>query len=552
MVLSANHRNRGNQMVCTIPQERADYHMANRRNAQTRSKKGVPSQGAGSDFHYRGQFDWLWMSELALDIYRNNMIVGSMTDRAIENQLQGGFTYDPDTGDKNIDADLKSWWNEVSQDPRQCDPDAELTFAEQEEMVLRAIIVQGDVLGLPQGDENGTVDIIEGHRLRSPSRKVKERIVHGIEFVPDSAARRRVAYWILKDQVDPNKRGGIRKQDLQPYLAWDDDGERNVFHAHFAKRAKQTRGVTAYAPLFDVAGYHDDCQFLKMVQQRAASLFVFVRKRSSSFDPAYLAAEQNLGVDVTQDKARDYELNERQYREVGAGSTLNSLPGEDIDPWSSNIPNAEFFQHAKMLLTFMGVNLGMPLVMALMDASETNFSGYRGAVDQARMGFRANQRRLKRRWHVPYMRFKLFKRAEQDSIFNRHLERSLNPRSKINVFRHTWNSPSWPYIDPFKDMAADLGRLANGMASPTQVCDERGENWDTKSLKTCRDWAQHLRNGIVEAQALKKEFGEDLDDVDTFALAQLFAKMPMAERTQLSFVGEFASDESKNNGVTGA
>jgi len=531
----------GPKTMRMIPQERQDYHMANRRNAQSRRKKGVPAQGAGSDFHYRGQFDWLWMSELALDLYRNNMVLGSITDRAIENQLQGGFTYDPDSGDKKIDTDLKSWWREVSEDPRQCDPDAELTFAEQEEMVLRATIVQGDILGIPQNDENGTVDLVEGHRLRSPRRSVKERIIHGIEFVPGSTSRRRVAFWILKDQVDPNRRGGIRKDDLQPILAWDDDGERNVFHAYFAKRPKQTRGVTAYAPLFDVAGYHDDCQFLKMVQQRAASLFVFVRKRAANFDPAYLAAEQSLGVDVTADKAREYELNNRQYSEVGAGSTISALPGEEIDPWSSNIPNAEFFDHAKMLLTFMGINLGMPLVMAMMDASETNFSGYRGAVDQARMGFRANQRRLKRRWHVPYMRFKLFKHAEQDPIFARQLERSINTRSKINVFRHTWNAPSWPYIDPLKDMAADLGRLANGMASPTQVCDERGENWESKSQKTCRDWGDHLRNGMTVAIELKKEFGEDLKQVDTFVLAQQIAKMPMAERTQLTLSGDFNS-----------
>lgn len=523
-----------------ISDSRLEYHMANRRNAQSRRRKGIPSLGAGADWHYRGDHDWLWMSELARDLYRNNMILGSITDRAIENQLQGGFQYDPQTGDDKLNKDLKQWWSEVSQDPLQCDPAGELTFADQEEIIFRDMIVAGDVFGLPIDDEAGTVELIEGYRVRSPSRKTKERIVHGIEFAPNTASRRRVAAWILKDRIDPFRQQGIRKDDLDSVLWWDNDGDRNVFHVRNAKRVNQTRGITAYAPLFDIAGYHDDCQFLKMVQQRASSLFVFVRKRATNFDPAYLAAEQKLGVDVTRDLGREYEQNNRQYQEVAAGSTINSLPGEEVNPWSANVPNPEFFMHAKLLLTFMGVNLGMPLVMAMMDASETNFSGYRGAVDQARLGFRANQRRVIRSWHRNYMRFKIHKLGQRDAKIAALIEKSGNPRTKSDVFRHNWNPPSWPYIEPSKDAQADLLRLSNGMGSPTQVCHERGENWDDKSEKVCTDWAEHIERGIVKAVALKDKYPDAIGHVDTYVLAKEIAKMPMAERTQLSISGDLA------------
>lgn len=528
----------------TLSQERCDYHMANRTNAQQRYKKGVPTQGAGADFHYRGDFDWLWMSELARDLYRNNMILGSITDRAIENTLQGGFVYDPDTGDKRLDQDLKQWWEDESQDPTRCDPAGELTFSEQEEIVLRDTIVAGDIWALPL--EDGTVDLIEGHRVRSPSRKTRERIVHGVEFVPGSKSRRRAAIWVLKDQIDPHKQNGILKGDLDPYLYWDDDGELAVFHVRFTKRVKQTRGITAYAPLFDVSGYHDDCQFLKMVQQRAASLFVFVRKRMQHFDPAYLAAEQQIGVDVSRDLRQEYETNRRQYREVAAGGTLEGLPGEDITPWSSNIPNAEFFAHSRMLLTFMGVNLGMPLVMSLMDASETNFSGYRGAIDQARMGFRANQRRLMRRFHVPYLRFKLFKRAENDPAFARQLERSRNPRTRLDVFRHKWNPPAWPYIEPGKDAAADVIRLANGLACPSRVYAERGLNYEVEARKAVDEFSGSYEYALQRALQLKAKFTE-IEHVDPHVLALTFAKMPMPERTQISVSTDVsATDEPAN------
>lgn len=511
--------------MADVSDARSDYNMANRSGAQRRKRRGVPSQGAGADYHYRSESDYLWLGELAWELYRNNMALGSITDRAIENQLQGGFSYDPKTGDNKLDEELKAWWREESGDPRRCDPDGELCFAEQEEIALRSTLVAGDIFGVPLMD--GQVDLIESHRCRSPSRKTRENIVHGIEFVPGS--RRRSAYWFLKDEVDPNKQ--IRKQDLYPLHAWDDDGERNVFHVRVTKRAKQTRGITAYTPLFDVAGYHDDVQFLKMVQARAASLFVFVRQRSTEFDPAYMAAETRFGSDVSVTASETTADNDRQYQEVAAGSDLRSLPGETINPWSSNIPNPEFFPHAKMLLTFIGINLGMPLVMAMMDASETNFSGYRGAVNQARIGFKANQRRIIRRWHTPYMRFKLFKRAENDSTFNRHLQRSLNPATKIDVLAHEWNPPNWPYIEPTKDATADLIRESNMLVSPRKRCQERGIDHEDLVRETVADRMFAIKTAVKASQSLNDEFA--LEDGERVRWRDL-APLPAPERVSIT------------------
>ncbi len=517
--------------LLNVGDARCDYNMAKRTGPQVRGRRGIPRQGGSADFHYRNEGDWLWMAELAWDIYRNNMACGSITDRAIENQLQGGFAFDPQTGDPKVDEDLKQWWREVSEDASQCDPDAELTFCEQEEIVLRSTLVPGDIFGNPM--EDGTVDLVESHLCRSPSRssKTADRIFHGVEYVPGT--RRRAAYHFLKQSVDPFKQNSIRISDLQPILAWTDDGERNVFHVRFPKRAKQTRGITAYAPLFDVAGYHDDAQFLKMVQQRASSLFVFIEERASSFDPEYLAHEMNIGTDQTLSKQELVENNDRQYREVAAGSVMKTLPGATIKPWSSNVPNPEFFPHAKMLLTFMGINLGMPLVMAMMDASETNFSGYRGAVDQARMGFRKNQKRLIIRWHTPYMRFKLFKLGEEDPVFQRKINTSLNPnsRSKLNVFRHRWNPPSWPYIEPTKDATADLIRDANMLTSPRRRCRERGQEWDEIFAETVQDRSKAYRAALTEAQKIKDDF-ELETDIDTIAMR--LAPMPTAQQTSIS------------------
>ncbi len=150
-----------------VGRARSDYHMAKRTGPQVRARRGIPSRGANADYHYRNESDWLWMGELAWDLFRNNMALGSITDRAIENQLQGGFAYDPQTGDASLDADLKAWWREESEDARRCDPDGELCFCDQEEIALRSTLVACDIFGNPL--EDGTVDLIEAHQCRSPT-----------------------------------------------------------------------------------------------------------------------------------------------------------------------------------------------------------------------------------------------------------------------------------------------------------------------------------------------------------------------------------------------
>jgi capsid protein len=532
-----------------LDRARSDYSMAKRSGAQKPRPRGVPSQGAGADYHYRTESDWLWMCELAWDIYRNNMCIGSIVDRAVEQTLQDGFSYDPNTGDKKLDEDMREWWSAVSEESN-CDPSGELSFADQEEIVLRSVLVGGDIFALPM--EDGSVGLNESQFCRSPSRKTKQNIAHGVE--QETGTRRRTNYWFLDSPINPFQQATISKSDLKPIPAYahsdiTDREERNVFHVRVPKRVNQTRGLTSFAPIFDVAGYHDDVQFLKLVQARASSLFVFVRNRTAMFDPQYLAAETGLGPDVTADKARDVLDQERQYKSVAAGSELKGLPGEQIAPWSSTVPNPEFFPHVKLLLTFVGINLGMPLVMALMDASETNFSGYRGAVDQARQGFKKNQRRLIARFHRPYLRFKIIKRAESDSVFRAQVERSLNPRTKVDVFRHKWNPPNWPYIEPTKDATADLIRDANMLTSPRRRNQERGQEWSEIYRETADDRDAAFRYALDKAAQVKKDY-PDLE-MPLEQVARMYAPLPMPTGVSVSIREDTqepgTGEPSKNN-----
>lgn len=510
---------------------RSDYAMAKRRGAQTRQRSGVPSQGAGADYHYRGESDWLWMQELGWEIYRNNMIVGSIVDRAVEYTIQDGFRYDAQTGDTGLDKELEAWWEEIAADPNEWDPAGEMAFVDYEETIHRSTLVGGDIFACPQPE--GTLLLRESHLCRSPSRRVKENIVHGVEMVPGT--RRRENYWFLDEPI--NAWTTVLKRQLTPTPAYvhhaiTERPERNVFHVRYPKRASQTRGITAFAPLFTPADYLDDIEFLTLVQKRGAALFAWIEERSERFDPKYLRASLNLGPDVTSDRVTQEELAayQRQFKQVAPGTVLRSLPGAKLNLNAPNIPSPEHFPHIKMLLTYIGINVGMPLVMVLMDASETNFSGIRGAVDMARNGFRRNQRRLIYRLHVPTFRFKLLVRAERDRSIQRWIRKSLKPGAEVNIFRHRWGPPSWPYIEPVKDATADLIRDSNMQTSPRRRCQERGCLWEDIVKETRADRGTAIRAGAEEAAAINEEFG--LEGASAVTWRDVMP-LPVPERTSV-------------------
>ena len=482
-------------IACSFVNSEMDYKAAKRSTKFRPRRPGIPATGAAADYHYRSEGDYLWMAELAEELYRNDVVLGSITDRAVINTVQDGFTFQPNTGDDKLDDRLLERWVEDSQNPKACDASGQFVFAEMERMVLRGMLVAGDIFGLPLQD--GTVQLIESHRCRQPTRskQVKENIVHGIELGP---LRQRLGYWFTKDQIDPFDT--VLKSNLQRFEAFNDEGLPLVFHSYFPKRPTQTRGITAYAPIFDYAGMHDDVQFAQLIKQQQSSLIFLLRQRGVDFDPALYGSTMQVGTDVADDGET------RQLVGVGPATELTGLKGETLSGWTPNIPNAEFFPHTKMILTFVGINLGMPLVMSMMDASETNFSGYRGAVDQARMIFRSNQQQLIRNWHNPFIAFKLRYWAAEDPSLSRAITTGRRGRSRVRFDKFEWRGPEWPYIDPTKDATADLITESNMLTSPRRRCARYGAQHKDIASETIADRAFVIDLALAQAKEINDKF----------------------------------------------
>lgn len=454
-----------------------------------RQRKGIPRQGAGADFHYRIESQYLAMIELARDLDRNDVLVGLMVDRAADNITQNGFRLNPLTGDDEANATLKERWREWSNDKRQVDVAGVHTFDSGARLMLRAQLVDGDSFALPRAD--GRMQFIEGHRIRTP-RRTKRRVVNGVLLGP---LRERIEYWITKDDVDPLGQVNLVSEIIAA-PAYDDEGNPLVLQVFNPKRITQTRGVTALAPCFETVTMFGDIAFAKLVQSWAVSCFAVFH----SWAPGSSPPKDKPKVGLVKEEPRGPGGELTSITGIAPGTEYFGSDGERIEGFSPNVPNESFFEHAKTLAQILALNLGLPLGMAMLDITESSFSASRQTFEQARLGFRRNQKLLYENAHTPTYLWKLRHWLRTDKALA-SIAKRLETRG-LSIFRHEFIPPVWPYVEPFKQVRADELRLKSHMVSPRRLMGETGSDWADVTTEIVEDRSILIQKAMAEAKRL--------------------------------------------------
>ena len=451
-----------------------------------RKRRGLIQTGSSADYHVRDELSFYKLMEYARHMDRHDAFVGQLIDRAVTNVVQDGFKVDPLTGDKGLNGMLANRWLAWSTNPPRVDAACEKTFREIERLVCRHALIDGDVFALPY--DTGQLDVVEAHRVLSPTRTTKN-VVCGVEL---NGSHKHVRLYVAKENLDP-KSASIRLKDLKSFDVWDGD-MRQVCHVYHPKRTSQTRGVTALAPAMDLATYFEDLNFAKLLQAQIVSCIAFLRQREASADVD--AIREAMGETTTE--TLDDGVT-RTIEGIAPGMELASMPGERIEGFSPNVPNPEYFEMARLTLQLISVNLGMPLQMALLDPTQTNFSGWRGAVDQARLGFKQLQQMLVDKFHRPIWRFKVLQWIDEDNDLRRIYERKGD-----KIFLHRWHLPTWPYIEPHKDAQTDKLRIEANLTSPRRVQAERGRDYQEIVAEIVEDRAMLIQRAIKRAERINR------------------------------------------------
>lgn len=516
------------KMITSFAQSKADYvevkadYDMSKPSRFNRQRIGLAPQGGSADFHYRNEVNYYRDIEAARDMDRNDLIVGQIVTRAVDNIIQDGFTLSPITGDTGLDTDLYDRWQAWASDPEQCDIQGEYSWHDYERLNTRSMLVDGDIANL--GLDTGHLQAIEAHEIQTKGTIPK--VFCGVET---DEYGKRIRYYIQQDSQDP--RTGTKGESI-PVDVRDSRGNRQLFHIFNSRRMSATRGITAFAPIFIAAGIRDDIDFAQLVVQQVAACFAVFREQAAGTNgPPHTPGYGNGTTEVSATGQTKY------IEEIEPGMEVIGKPGEKLSGFSPDVPSASYQWQHRMMLQAIGVNLGLPLCLVLMDGSETNFSGWRGAVDEARKGFKSLQRNMVKRSHRPTYLWKLRQWIDEDPLLKRYSEL---PRIRISA--HNWNTPVWQYIDPVADAQGDQIRLINGLISPRRLHAERGREWETVADETIEDLAYAIRKAKAVARTINTEFN-DGSPVHWRELINL----PMPSGIQMTFQDPQAKDASGPN-----
>ena len=443
--------------------------------------------GGAADAQYFHGIDFWRMRELARAADRDDPHIGQLVNRGLDQILGTGFRVDPQTGDKSVDAVLLKLWNDWTEDPASCDWTGRLTFDDMERLAMRAVWIDGDVFGILD-DRTGTVRMEEGDRVTSASDFSMD-VVHGVDLDPETARVR--GYHFLR--TVPGER--FRKIRRQPSVQSDQLvflPARFVLHVFRPERFSQNRGLTAFHAVWDRLALVEDIEFAELVKLQVSScIAAWV---TTEYGTQFGSRDTETGLDST---------TQLTFDEFTPGMIPQLRPGESIQTFSPTVSTQDSRAKVREILREIGLAIGLPLELSLLDNTENNFSGHRATVEAYKKTAKVQQRWFGRAFRSAVYRWKV--RAWVTAGL-------VPPLPDILV--HQVHYPEWQYLDPEKDAAADVLRIEKLLASPRQVAAERGRDHQRILSESIEDRGKMIEAAMAEAARL----GEDITWQDVLGL----------------------------------
>lgn len=318
-------------------------------------------------------------------------------------------------------------------------------------LALRSTVRDGDVLlQLLRGynNEHGfAVQLIEADMLDLHHNNYKMQdggeIRMGVEL---NSMGRPNAYHILT--AHPGETSDTSRRRVR--INADD-----IVHLYNPERISQTRGVpwmvSAMTRLQMLAGYEES----ELVASRvAASKMGFLTKDANS--------EHYTGEEDT-----DYNL----IMESEPG-TIEELPtGMSFQEWNPTHPTTAYKDFVKSTLRGISAGLNISYNTLANDLEGVNYSSIRAGLFEEREHYKSVQN-----WFVDSFVQPVFDAWLEASILNGVFPFNITKMEKMN--KPKWCARRWPWVDPLKDMQANILAMNNGLEAKRNIINYTGGDID--------------------------------------------------------------------------
>ncbi len=290
-------------------------------------------------------------------------------------------------------------------------------------------------------------------------------IIQGVEF---NAAGERVAYHLHKSH--PAEGLGL-PIDTTRVQAED------VIHCFRPLEAGQVRGLSWLTPVMAKLRQVEELEDAELMRKKIQALFA-----GFLTTPDY---EDRDNVDEG-DGSEEEELGIVDYMEPG---TLYKLAtGEEIS--FPNVP-ADGAQGtlALHIIRAIAAGLGVPAHLLHRDLSQANYSSLRADL----VDFRRLVEEFQWNCLVPQLLQPLWRNFVMHHAMSGALPAADSERLVEDV---EWRFPRWPWVDPLKDLQAEVLAIQHGLKSRAQVVAELGFDVEDQDMEITRDREREERLGL--------------------------------------------------------
>ena len=393
------------------------------------------------------------------DLYRNTPLATSAVNTLKTNVVGPGLRLQSrmdreflgladeaaDKWERNVEREFSLWADSTDSDITRTQ-----NFYDLQALGFLSVLLSGDAFVLlptrrrPGRPYDLKVQLIEADRVENPSNRYNDdRLAGGVEIDRDGAP---VAYHIRKKHPGEYLTTYIDESDRVPAFGRQ-TGRRNVLHLYDKLRPGQRRGYPYLTPVIESLKQLGRYQEAELMAAVVASMFtVFVKSESTGLESPY---GQNPG------------FNPGIY-EMGNGSIVGLLPGEDIEIADPKRPNEAFGEFNQNVIQNIGAALDIPYELLVKHWS-ASYSASRASLLEAWKFISVRRAWLSRYFCQPIFEEWLFEAVTKGRIIAPGFLHDAAIRAAYS--KAVWVGPAQGLLDPLKEVTAARKRNEAGYTS---------------------------------------------------------------------------------------
>ncbi len=443
---------------------------------QTRKRKRTARNKSRAQDEDRliGKYDRETLRLECLNLRRNNAVVAGVCERFADNVVgPEGIRPQAKTSSEEWNTEAEAFWYEWS---KVADSRGMFSFREIQRLTVQSRLHSGEIGFILLN--NGQLQAIEADRITSPD-KADESIIEGVRV---STGGRPVEYYV----ANRDRNGYIDTKTAEPIDA------RDFVHIFRPLRFDQLRGVPDLSPVINTLADQGD-----LVES------VLLKARLNARRSAVITTQGGSGtigaIGPRNGTPRGSDTGQ-VYETFGDDMLTYYLRnGEDAKLLADDTPGQNYVEHNLFLLKMIGSAVSIPYQFLMLDFSVGGAGNNRAALLQTYRTFDTWQAWLKDKMLQRIWNWRIAK-----AIKNRELPPApTDARGFSEWYKVDWTPPSYDWMDPQKEAAADKEYYNMGRRTLTSLVRQDGK--DVRDVLT--EKAGEIAIAVEQAQAITKATG---------------------------------------------